>query len=198
MKINFETRATALNVFGKLGTTPLINWYQTEEITNIFSITGEYRSYGTELFSDPLFSFNYSLYLNLSLNKKNSLDFQSSHNLEWIPRKWNSSSSGSYNWQVIPNNIIQIPLFNEKNTDNKPFFEHKEKITLSTSSDFDQKNNSFTITLNHSTDLIFHERGNISAYAGLGFNKKNITTTALTTSYYLMAIEAGISAKFTF
>ncbi len=198
LKINFETRTSALNVFGNLGTTPLINWYQTEEITNILAIGGEYRSYGTELLNDPVFNINYSLYINLSLSQKNSIDIQSSHNWEWIPLKWNSSSSGSYNWQVIPNKLIAIPLFYDKNENNKPYYEHKEKLTLSTNTNFETKENSFTLTVNHSTDLIFTDKGNISIFAGFGIDQKSITNSGLTSRYYLLGIEAGISAKLTF
>lgn len=198
LNINFETRATALNVFGKLGTTPLIKWYQTEEITNILSVNGNYRSYGTDIFTDPVFSLNYSLYLNLSLSQKNSINIQSNHNWEWIPVIWNSTSSGSFNWQVIPMEIIDIPLFHEENSESKPYFEHKEKIALSTSTNYEQKENSFTITFNHSTDLIYTEKGNISVFAGIGFDKKTITNSDSTIKYYLLGIEAGISAKLTF
>lgn len=198
LKIKFETRATALNVFGNLGTTPLISWYQTEEITNIIAIGGEYRSYGTELLNDPVFNINYSLYLNLSLSKKNSIDFQSSHNWELNPLIWNSTSSGSYIWQVIPKKIMAIPLLYDKNEETKPYFEHKEKLTLSTISNIDIKENSFTITINHATDLIFTDKGNISLFAGIGIDKKSITNSNTTISYYLLGFEAGISARLTF
>ncbi|MCK5671746.1 MAG: hypothetical protein KAH95_00125 [Spirochaetales bacterium] len=198
MNINFETRATALNVFGKLGTTPLINWYQTEEITNIFAINGEYRSYGTEIFSDPVFSLNYSLYLNFSLSQKNSVNFQSNQSLELLPIIWNSTSTGSFNWQVIPNKIIVIPLLSDKNEENKPYFEHKEKLTVYTNKNFENKETSFTLTANHSTDLIFTDKGNISIFAGIGIDQKSITSSESLTKYYLLGIEAGISAKLTF
>ncbi|RKX85417.1 MAG: hypothetical protein DRP58_05880, partial [Spirochaetes bacterium] len=198
LKINIETRSTALNLFGNLGTKPLFKWYQTEEITNILAVEGEFKSYMTELLNDPVFSLNYSLYLNFSLSQKNSIEIQSNHNLTYDPFILNSSSSGSYNWQVIPDNMIQIPLFHEEDSNNKPYFEHKEKVTISTLSNFNLKNNSFTITMNHSTDLIFTDKGNISIFAGFGFDQKSITNSTLTTTYYIMAIEAGISAKLTF
>ena len=198
LNINFETRATALNIFGRLGTTPIFNWYQTEEITNFLALGGEFRSYETELFKDPVFSLNYSLYLNFSLSKKDSIDFQSSHNWEWAPSKWNSSSSGSYNWQIIPEKVIIIPIFYDEKKDDKPYFEHKEKLTLSTNMDFEQKENSFTLTVNHSTDLLFTDKGNISIFAGIGFDQKSITISDITSEYYLIGIEAGISAMLTF
>ncbi|MDA3941118.1 MAG: hypothetical protein PF693_17710 [Spirochaetia bacterium] len=198
LKINLETRATALNVFGKLGTTPLTDLYQTEEITNIFSIGGDYRSYMTDFFNDPVFNLNYSLYLNFSLSQKSSAGIQSSHNWSWIPLTWNSSSTAYYNWLIIPDKMIKVPLLYEENSEDKPYFEHTEKLTISSSNIYEQNENSITFTVNHSTDLIFTDKGNISFFAGIGFDQKNITNTAWTKEYYMLGVEVGISAKITF
>ncbi|MCK5197931.1 MAG: hypothetical protein KAR21_06250, partial [Spirochaetales bacterium] len=198
LKVNLETRATALNVFGKLGSTPLVSWYQTEEITNILSIGGEYKSYMTDVLEDPVFNLNHTLYLNFNINKQDSVDLESSHNWTWMPLDWNSSTSGSYNWQVEPRKPIKIPLLYKEESEGKPYFEHIEKLTVSTSIRDEQKEYSLTLTANHTTNLIISDTGIISLYAGIGWDQKNITTGDVTTKYYLLGIEAGISAKLTF
>ncbi|MCK5199735.1 MAG: hypothetical protein KAR21_15365, partial [Spirochaetales bacterium] len=198
LKVNLETRATALNVFGKLGSTPLTGWYQTEEITNILSVGGEYNSYMTEIFDDPIFNINYSLYLDFSINQKKSVDLSSSQNWTLNPFTWNSSTTGSFNWVVIPDKVIRLPLIYDENNEKETYFEHSEKVTISTSLLNEKNEFALTLTANHTTNLIITDTGTISLFAGIGFDQKNITSSSGNIKYYLIGIEAGISAKLTF
>jgi hypothetical protein len=195
LAVNLKTKATALNIFGKLGTTPIFTWYQTEEITSVFAITGEYRSYMSEIFKDPLFTMNYSLYLNFSLDKVSSLSFETNHSLVWLPVNWYSSTSASYKWVYTPEKVLNIPLLGEEENSS---FEHNEKITLSTDLKTNQNEFIYTVTADHITKLILSDKGNISAFAGLGWNQKNIVGNEKTTNYYQIGFEAGISVKLTY
>ena len=111
---------------------------------------------------------------------------------------WSSSTSGSYNWVVTPNNPIKIPILYDKNDEKDSYFEHGEKLTISTSIRDKQKEFSLTLTASHTTNLIIADTGNISLFAGIGFDQKSINIDAVSTKYYLIGIEAGISAKLTF
>lgn len=196
LNANIETRATALNLFGQLGTTPLFNWYQTEEITNILSAGGQYRSYMTDFLQDPLFNINYTLYLNFSITQEDYIDFESSHNWTWDPLEWNSSTSGSYKWLIKPDTPIKIPLLCDDS--NKPYYEHIEKITVAAGIRDEKREKSLTLTANHTTNLIISDTGVISLFVGIGWDQTNISIDDVTTKYYMFGLEAGISAKLTF
>jgi len=198
VNVKLESKSTALNIFGKLGTNPLFKWYQTEEITNILTITGEFGNYSTNIFSDPVFNLNYILFLNLSVNKQDSIQFESNQKFSWLPAIWKNNITASYTWEVIPNKAIKIPLFQSTKNRSKPYFEHSEKIIWSTSSDYSLNTSTFTLTIKHSTNLIFKDRGNISIFADLGIDQKKIKGLENPIEYYLFGMETGISVKLTF
>jgi len=198
INIKLESKATALNIFGKLGTNPLFKWYQTEEITNILTLAGAFGNYTTKIFTDPVFNLNYILFLKLNINKQDTIQLESNQNFSWLPVIWKNDITASYIWEVIPDKVIKIPVFQSTENDSKPYFEHSEKITWSTSSDYSLNTSTITLTLNHSTNLIFKDRGNISIFAGLGIDQKNIEDSDSSIKYYLLGLETGVSAKLTF
>ncbi len=198
VSINMETRSTALNVFGNLGTSSITDLYQTEEITTVFSVTGDFESYSYNYFRNPGITLNYNLFLNFIISRESSLRLESGNTWKWNPLEWKSSTEGEFKWKSIPEKSIQIPPLFKGEGEEKPYFEHNEKLTLSLTGREAEKEFSLGLKGVHNTSLVISETGRISLFAGVAFDRKSITTDTLTTNYYKIGMETGISVKLTF
>ncbi len=198
VSLNVESRATTLNLFGNLGTNPITDLYQTEEITNIFSIRGDFDSYMEKSLNDPLINLSYTIFLNFIVSRESSLRLEAANNWKWDPFEWNTTIDGEYRWRTELKKTIQIPELLRGENQDDPYFEHVDKVSFSAADREEGKELAFGFKGNHTSSLIISEAGRISLFAGIGFDQKNITDDKLVSKYYKIGIETGISVKLSF
>ncbi len=189
---SFSVGNSVYNLYGELGSHPRFNWYQTEEYTAKTGLVTEFP-----LQKAPSVTLKTQQYLHFIISKERSLNFESDLSFAWFSFSSSGTLLSSYNWAVPLSGSVKIPVIDPEGGE-KTSFLHKESLTVQYSHTDEPRETDITCTLRHSTDFLIGDKGKISASAGIGFSRKEITQNTNSFSYLQAAFEGGIGAQLNF
>ena len=188
----------AVNLFGKLGSTPRLPWVQTDEYS--FSVSASvdqttppvYPQYGT----GPILSdVSVQAYATLTGNDENKLTL-----VETLRRDQTSSivfsndAQAALEWHVIPAAGIPLPLI-PSDIGLLGRFEHRESAEVTVGYQDTTTFHPFTLLVGHSTSLVYPGHGSIKASLNLGMDVEDLLSNGLA---WRFAFRAALEAKLTF
>jgi hypothetical protein len=193
LHLDSTLRATALNLFGRLGRYPLFPWYRTEEISHSFG-------YGASL---PLSGGReeevqhrtvVQQYIELQIARENSLRWEGRWDLDLPEGNWELSLSAD--WEHSPGRV-PFPAFLELLEDaGKPKLVHTEALDFLILESPEQARHELRPLFRHTTEFRFDETGAIGLTAAAGYMRRSSGSGGPT--LHSFGGELGITADFTF
>lgn len=189
---SLDLSSSVFNLFGQLGSKPLISWYKTEEISGK---TGVSVSIPSD--SDAEFSTRWGQYLNFILSKDHSLSAESDINVSWMSLQVDGAVIATYSTKDPLEKGIKIPVIDPKG-EAQIELTNAEKAVLKYSYTGDSAESIFSLSVNHGTDLAIGDKGTVSFNLGIGFSENQVHAESIQYRYYTAGFEAGIAAKLNF
>ncbi len=187
-----DLSSSVFNLFGQLGSNPLLSWYKTEEITGKTGVSLSIPSN-----SSAEFSTRWGQYLNFIIAKDHSLSIESDINASWLSPQVEGAVITSYNTKSPLEKRIKIPVI-DPGGETQPEMVNSEKAVLKYSYAQDTAESIFSLSVTHGTDLTIGGKGTLSFNLGIGFSEKQVRTESINYRYYTAGFEAGITAKLNF
>jgi len=187
-----DLSSSVFNLFGQLGSNPLLSWYKTEEITGKTGVSLSIPSN-----SPAEFSTRWGQYLNFIIAKDHSLSIESDINAHWLSPQIEGAVITSYNTKSPLEKRIKIPVI-DPGGETQPEMVNSEKAVLKYSYTQDTAESIFSLSVTHGTDLTIGGKGTLSFNLGIGFSEKQVRTESMNYRYYTAGFEAGITAKLNF
>lgn len=182
-------RATALNLFGRLGRYPLFKGYRTEEVSHSLLYSG---SFGGE---EESHQFTLSQFLELNLSQHNVIGIDNSWK-ESIGEEKRTISSRLYRKKKNPFTPT-LPFEDKLKLEGENHIEHTDELEYSFSID---GGTVFThrITAGHTSLLTLGERGTLSGFSRVGYICLKNTDVEEETVQHNLAVEIGMELTLSF
>jgi len=182
-------RATALNLFGRLGRYPLFQWYRTEEINHSVLYSG---SVGDTVESHEL---TFGQFVELNINQQSVIGVDNS----WRQKigKGERSISARLYWQR--SSLFEGTLPFEERIDLKEDkrIEHTEEIEYTHKND-SGNNQNIILTAGHTSLLTLGGRGSLRGFARIGYQRNENIHETLNSRQHTIAVELGMELTLTF
>lgn len=182
-------RATALNLFGRLGRYPLCKWYRTEEISHSVLYSG---SFGGEEESHQL---TFSQFLEINLSQHNVIGADTSWKKS-IGEEEQTISSRVYRQRKNPFTPT-IPFEDTLQLEGEKHIEHTDELEYTFSVD---GGTVFThsITAGHTSLLTLGERGTLTGFSRVGYIRSKNTNVEEEKVQHNLAFELGMELTIRF
>jgi hypothetical protein len=188
IKLSFRTHA--INVFGKFGAFPLMPFYALDEFSNTFSADLSYDD------SEGTWSNGYRLENYLSFDAENESRLTLVNNFSFgSAGPYQEEANLSYSWFVRPERGIPLPFLGEEITRAGFLINEERLIALIQGAPADGAYHPFTITLSHSTNLRFPERGFLRGEIALGIDGEVLPGNGGSEILYRLGVKGKIEAK---
>jgi hypothetical protein len=185
----------ALNLFGQLGSNPLMPFARTDEYG---------LSFGASLTAMPGQAFRWTettADLYASIEGFAEEEFTLTHSFKWEVLDILAGSVSltdatqlAFQWSMHPAGGLAIPLI-PSDIGHSGFLSHKESAELTFRYASPEAFHPFTVLLEHTTSLVFPKNGSIEGKGGIGFDQE-ILSAGL--SAYRIAFELSLTAKLKF
>jgi hypothetical protein len=178
----------ALNLFGRLGSHPVMPFYRTDE----FNISLSSAFSGSGVADLSLSELTLELYADILGFKEQSLTLVNVFTLGSEAASATDNLQATFDWATRPAGGVRLPYVPEPIAFTG-YFEHRESL------DFDLRFGSssshpLTLLLGHATSLVYPDRGSIKGGLKAGFDVESLSGTFA----YRFAIEASLEAKLSF
>jgi hypothetical protein len=188
----------ALNLFGRLGSTPRLPMVQTDEYS--LSVSGSidrtdpplYPQYGT----GPILStLSIQAYATLTGGNDNQLTLVETVRRDQVASVvFSNDAQALLEWRVLPAAGIPLPLL-PPDIGATGHFEHRESAEVTIGYQDSGTFHPFTLLLGHATSLVYPGHGSIKASLNLGMDVEDLLTVGLA---WRLAVRAALEAKLTF
>ncbi|MFO7731567.1 MAG: hypothetical protein R6V86_12480, partial [Spirochaetia bacterium] len=182
-------RATALNLFGRLGRYPLFEWYRTEEINHSVLYSGTMGD--TEEFHELTFG----QFVELNINQQSVIGMDNS----WRQKigEGERSISARLYWQRSKLFTGTLPFEEHINLQEDKRIEHTEEIEYIHKNDTDDNQN-ISITAAHNSLLTLGDRGSLRGFARIGYRLNENLRVNVQSLQHTIAVELGMELTLTF
>ena len=190
-----STSTRAVNLFGSLGTYPLLSFVRTDDYSLDLSATIN----GGPGAQSTLSAFSADAYATLTGTEGNELTL-----LETV--KWTETTTGALtsvfssdtqallDWKVFPAGGVPVPLIAAE-IGRTAHWENRESFDTAVGYQSTGSFHALTITLGHATSLVFSTHGSIKAGLNLGLDAENLGASGVA---WRLAVGAALEAKLTF
>jgi hypothetical protein len=190
LKVSFVNNA--INLFGRVGSYPLFNFFISDEYILSFLMNLELKG---ELVKNDCFIDGYFIFRGLrkdAFSISNQLRIQSD-----IFSTLTERCSLIYEWGVYPEAGVKLPIVSES-VGATGFWSNKEECTvLISDSQLAQSIHPVTVIVTHSTGLSYPDTGYIRGLFSVGIDFERIGATGgITETFTRLAFKAGIEAQF--
>jgi len=193
LELDGSSRATALNLFGRLGRYPLFSWYRTEEISHSFNYTASLPLYLEES-EDKQHSFTVQQFIELQLGQESRFTWDGRWDLELPKGSQDLTLSGE--WRHAAGRVA-FPAFLEiLEKADKPRLVHMELVELTAAFKPAGGERELRPLARHTSEFLFDELGSIGLTAAFGYLRRD--AGARGTVLHTFGGELGITADFTF
>jgi hypothetical protein len=179
----------AINLFGKLGSHPIMPFYRTDEFS--IALSGVVSGPAAADFSLSALTLELSAdilgFKDQSLTLVNVFSLASEHELV------TDGLQTAFDWTTRPAGGVRLPYLPESIA-HAGYFEHRESLDLDLRLSGSSTSHPLTLILGHATSLVYPDRGSVKASLKAGFDVESLSGTHA----YRFAIEAGLEAKLSF
>ncbi|MGA2641007.1 MAG: hypothetical protein ABSG21_08890 [Spirochaetia bacterium] len=188
----------AVNLFGKLGSTPLLPMVLTDDYSLSLNASVDtttpplYPQYG----SGPILS-HFSVQAQASLTGENNNQLTLVETLRWDQVSsivLSNDAQALLEWRVMPAAGIPLPLL-PPNVGATGRFEHRESAEVTVGYQDLSTFHPFTLLLGHATSLVYPGHGSIKGSLNLGMDVQDLPGEGLA---WRFAFRAALEAKLTF
>jgi hypothetical protein len=188
----------ALNLFGRLGSTPRLPMVRTDEYSLSVSASIDktdpplYAPYGP---GPLLSSLSVQAYATLTGDNDNQFTFIETVRRDQVTSViFSNDAQALLEWRVLPAAGIPLPLL-PPDIGSTGHFEHRESAEVTVSSQDLGTFHPFTLVLGHATSLVYPGHGSIKASLSLGMDVEDLLAVGLA---WRFAMRASLEAKLTF
>ncbi len=178
----------ALNLFGRLGSHPVMPFYRTDEFN--FSLSTAFS--GSRVADLSLSELTLELYADILGFREQTLTLVNVFTLGSGAAWTTDGLQATFDWVNRPERGVRLPYVPEAIT-RTGYFEHREILDLDLRFG-SSLSHPLTLLLGHTTSLVYPDRGSIKAGLKAGFDIESLSGTFA----YRFAIEAILEAKLSF
>ncbi len=177
-------RATALNLFGRLGRYPAFRWYRTEEISHSFIYTGSLNA------QEESHEFTIGQFVELNVTQQSVLGVNSS---------WKQTIGGELPSYTLTSRVYwtqsrpfaaEVPFESVIDLQEEKRLEHSEELEFSLL-DSTADIRSITFTAGHNTVLTLGERGSLNGFARVAYRRNANSAGSEINVQHTIAVEIG-------
>ena len=178
----------ALNLFGRLGSHPLMPFYRTDEFT--FALSAAIA--GSTAASLSLSELSLETAVDILGFDEQSLLLVNVFTLGSGARSATDGLQATFDWTTHPPRGVRLPYVPQSVAETG-YFEHRESLDLDVRLG-DSPSHPMTLLLGHATGLVYPDRGSIRAGLEAGFDLESLGGSYA----FRFAIEARLEAKLSF
>jgi hypothetical protein len=178
----------ALNLFGRLGSHPVADFYRTDEYRIALSATLS----GAAAADLGLSELGLDLYAEFLGFHDQSLTVVNTFTLGEDALQAADSLQATFAWAASPDGGVRLPYLPVQ-VAKTGYFEHRESLDLDLAVGGDAAH-PLALLLGHATSLVYPDRGSLKAGLKVGFDVESLAVSYA----YRFAFEASIEAKITF
>jgi hypothetical protein len=178
----------ALNLFGRLGSYPIMPFYRTDEFS--IALSGSFSGSGVADLS--LSELSLELYADILGFETQSLTLVNVFSLGSEAATATDGLQATFGWATRPEKGVRLPYLPEPIA-LTGYFEHRESLDLDLRFG-NSPSHPLTLILGHATSLVYPDRGSIKGGLKAGFDIESLSGTYA----YRFAIEASLEAKLSF
>ena len=179
----------ALNLFGRLGSHPIMPFYRTDE----FSLALGGAVSGTTAGELSLSTLTFELAADILGYRDQSLTLVNVFSLVSEDELVTDGLQAMFDWATRPAGGVRLPYLPGPIA-LKGYFEHRESLDLDLRFGGSGATHPLTLILGHATSLVYPDHGSIKAHLKAGFDVESLSGTHA----YRFAIEAGLAGKAVF
>lgn len=180
--------AHALNLFGRLGSHPVADFYRTDEYRIALSATVS----GPRTVDLGLSELGLELYAEILGFRDQSLTVVNAFSLGEDARSAADSLQATFAWATRPDGGVRLPYLPAEIA-RTGYLEHRESLDLDLKIGGEPAH-PLTLLLGHTTGLVYPDRGSVKAGLKAGFDIESLAGSYA----FRFAIEASLEAKITF
>ncbi len=178
----------ALNLFGRLGSHPVADFYRTDEYRISLAATVA----GGSLTELALAEVSLDLYADFLGFRDQDLTLVNAFTVGADARSAKESLGATFSWTTRPTGGVRLPYLPET-VARTGYLEHRESLDLDLAFG-GAPAHPLTLLAGHETSIVYPDRGSLKAGLKAGFDVESL----LASYAYRLAIEARIEAKITF
>ncbi|MFW5710323.1 MAG: hypothetical protein ACOCZA_00080 [Spirochaetota bacterium] len=180
--LNGLYRATALNLFGRLGRYSVFEWYRTEEISHSLLYSGALDA------EEQKHEFTLGQFVELNLNQQSRVGVHSTWK-QTLGESVRSVDSRLY-WRHSRQFEGAVPFEEKIRIKGEKRLEHSEEIEFSLQ-DESADVRSLMLTAGHTSTLILGENGSLKGFARAGYRRNESAGTITSSVQHTIAVEIG-------
>ncbi|MDZ7793813.1 MAG: hypothetical protein U5P10_09040 [Spirochaetia bacterium] len=182
-------RATALNLFGRLGRYPLFQWYRTEEINHSVLYSGSVGD------TEESHELTLGQFVELNINQQSVIGVDNS----WRQKigEGERSISARLYWQRSALFEGTLPFEKQIDLQEDKRIEHTEEIEYTHKNDSGDKRN-IILTAGHNSLLTLGGRGSLRGFTRIGYRLNDTLNEDLRNRQHTIALELGMELTLTF
>jgi hypothetical protein len=178
----------ALNLFGRLGSNPVADFYRTDEYRIALSATVA----GTRAAELGLSKMGLDLYADFLGFRDQSLTVVNAFILGEDAKQATDDLQATFAWAAHPAGGVRLPYLPPEIA-KTGYLEHRESLDLDTAIGA-TSSHPLTLLLGHATTLVYPDRGSLKAGLKAGFDIERLAGSYA----FRFALDASIEAKITF
>ena len=180
--LNGLYRATALNLFGRLGRYSVFDWYRTEEISHSLLYTGTLNA------EEQIHALTFGQFVELNLNQQSIVGVHSTWK-QTLGESERSVNSRLY-WKHSRRFEGEVPFEERIRIEGEKRIEHSEEIEFSLKEESTDVR-SLMLTAGHTSLLILGENGSVRGFARVGYRRNESAGTITSSVQHTIAVEIG-------